>query len=206
VTVPVDGMGTVSVAPVMAPPVLGMQKPRWVGKRFWDRLVAAPEENVKNPEKGDPLGCGRTAWVQTRRSAAATWAAKSGICSRASLEVTDGDHLIPRPDSDGKGMGAAAQDRIGAVEERLKGWNQASPRDLDKGGGEKLGWHLAVQVGARIVPRQRRSRNMQGFGKIFDNGVNRMFIILQKFIWQDNLCTENCLKLGKDQCLPSAVL
>ncbi len=48
--VPVDGTGTVSVAPVMAPLVPGVQKPpHWVGKRFRDRLVAAPEEKVKKP-------------------------------------------------------------------------------------------------------------------------------------------------------------
>jgi hypothetical protein len=41
--VPVGGMGTASVAPVKAPPVPGMQKPPCqVGKRFPDRLVAAP--------------------------------------------------------------------------------------------------------------------------------------------------------------------
>ncbi len=45
VAVPVDETGTLSVAPVMAPPVPGMQKPpRRVGKRFRDRLVAAPEK------------------------------------------------------------------------------------------------------------------------------------------------------------------
>jgi hypothetical protein len=71
-----------------------------------------------------------------------------------------------------KERGAAAQDRVGAVVERLKGWNQAAPTDPDEGGGEQLGWQLAGELGARIVPRQRRSRNMQGFGKIFDNGVN----------------------------------
>ncbi len=43
---------------------------------------------------------------------------------------------------------------------------------------------------------------MQGFGKSFDNGVNRMFIILQKFIWQDILCTENCLSWGKTSVFP----
>ncbi len=48
--VPVDGSGTASVAPVVEPPVPGMQKPpRWVGKQFRDHLVAAPEEKVKKP-------------------------------------------------------------------------------------------------------------------------------------------------------------
>ncbi len=51
VSVPVDGTGTASVAPVMAPPVPGVQKPPCrVGKRFQDRLVAAPEkEKLKRP-------------------------------------------------------------------------------------------------------------------------------------------------------------
>jgi hypothetical protein len=71
-----------------------------------------------------------------------------------------------------KEQGAATQDRVGAVVEWLKGWNQAALMDPERGGREQLGWQLAGQVGARIVPRQRRSRNMQSFGKFFDNGVN----------------------------------
>jgi hypothetical protein len=38
-----------------------------------------------------------------------------------------------------KELGAAAQDRIGAIVERLKGWNHAAPTDPDEGGGEQLG-------------------------------------------------------------------
>jgi hypothetical protein len=50
VAVPIDGTGTASVAPLMAPPVSGVQKPPCqVEKRFWDRLVAAPEGKVKKP-------------------------------------------------------------------------------------------------------------------------------------------------------------
>ncbi len=47
----VDGTGTVSVAPVMALPVPGVQKPpRRVGKRFRDLLMAAPvKKTVKRP-------------------------------------------------------------------------------------------------------------------------------------------------------------
>jgi hypothetical protein len=77
--------------------------------------------------------------------------------------VADSDHLVPQPDLDGEGAGAAAQDWVGAIVERMKGWNDAAPTDPDEGGGEQL----AGQVGARIVPRQRKSRNMQGFGKNF---------------------------------------
>ncbi len=101
-----------------------------------------------------------------------TWAARRGVRGCAGLKAADGDHLVPRPNSDGEGAGAAAQNRVGAVVEQLKGWNQAASMDPDEGGGEQLGWQLAGQLGDRIVPRQRRSRNMQGFGKFFDNGVN----------------------------------
>ncbi len=90
-------------------------------------------------------------------------AARRGVRGRASLKAADGNHLVPRPDSDDEGAGTAAQNRVGVVVERLKGWNQAALTDPDKGGGEQLGWQLAGQLGARIVPRQRRSRNMQGF-------------------------------------------
>jgi hypothetical protein len=71
-----------------------------------------------------------------------------------------------------EGAGATGQDCVGAITEWLKGWNQAAPTDPDEGGGEQLGWQLAGQVDARIVPRQRRGRNMQGFGKFVENGVN----------------------------------
>ncbi len=67
--------------------------------------------------------------------------------------MADGDHLVLRPDLDGEGAGAAVQDHVGAVVERLKGWNVTTPTDPDKGGEEQLGWQLAGQVGSRIVPR-----------------------------------------------------
>ncbi len=57
------------------------------------------------------------------------------------------------------------QNCIGAVIERLKGWDHVAPMDPGDGGGEQLGWQLAGQVGARIAPRQRRSRNMQIWNK-----------------------------------------
>jgi hypothetical protein len=110
--------------------------------------------------------------VRTRRSATATRAARHGVRGRASLEAADGDNLVPGPDSDGQGAGSAAQDGIGAVVERLKGWDDAAPTNPDEGGGEEVAWQLVRQLGARIVPRQRNIRNMQGFLKIFDNSVN----------------------------------
>jgi hypothetical protein len=87
---------------------------------------------------------------------------RHGVRGRASLEAADGDNLVPEPDSDGEGAGAPAQDGIGAVVERLKGWNDATPTVPDEGGGEEVAWQLVRQLGARIVPRQRNSRNMQG--------------------------------------------
>jgi hypothetical protein len=100
--------------------------------------------------------------VRNRRSAAATRVARRGIRGCASLEAADSDNLVPGPDSDGEGAGSAAQDGVVAVVERMKGWDDAAPTDPDKGGGEELAWQL-VRQGARIVPGQRNSRNMQSF-------------------------------------------
>ncbi len=149
----VDGTGAASKEAMKALPVPGMQKPpRWVGKRFRNRHVVAP---IKRKVK-KPAGLkSRPAWLQLD-----------------GLKVADGDHLVLHPDSNGEGAGAVAQDRVGAVVDRLKGWNHAARTDPDEGGREQLGWQLAGQVGARIVPRQRRSRNMQSIGKHFDNSVN----------------------------------
>jgi hypothetical protein len=89
--------------------------------------------------------------VRTRRPAAAARAARRGVRGRASLEAADGDDLILGPDSDGEGVGSAAQEGVGAVVERLKGWDDAAPKDPDEGGGE-VTWQLVWQLGARIVP------------------------------------------------------
>jgi hypothetical protein len=75
--VPVDGTGTASVAPVMAPPVPGVQKPpRRVRKRFWDRLVVALVEKVK-----------KLAGVKTRpaRLQQDRLGAKPAVCRRDGL-------------------------------------------------------------------------------------------------------------------------
>jgi hypothetical protein len=80
--------------------------------------------------------------VRTHRSAAAMQAARRGVRGRASLEAADGDDLVPGPDSDGEGAGPAAQDGVGAVVERLKGWDDAAPTGPDEGGGEEVAWQL----------------------------------------------------------------
>jgi hypothetical protein len=84
----------------MVLPVPGMQKPsRRVGKRFRDRLVAAPERKVKKPAGLKT----RTTWLRQDRlgarwSAAAMQAARRGVHGRASLQAADDDDLVPGPD------------------------------------------------------------------------------------------------------------
>ncbi len=122
-------------------------------------------EGARGSENETHLVAARPPWAGARQSAAATQAARHG--GRASLKAADGDHLAPRPDSDVEGAGAAAQDRIGAVVECLKGWNQAAPTDLDEGTESSSLGRSVLEV-----PRQRRGRNLQGLGKFVDNGVN----------------------------------
>ncbi len=63
--VPVDETGTTSVEAVKVPPVLGVQKPpRWVGKRFQDRRVVAPEKRRVKKAAGLKT---RPAWLQQDR-------------------------------------------------------------------------------------------------------------------------------------------
>jgi hypothetical protein len=90
-------------------------------------------------------------------------AARRDVRGRASLEAADSDNLVLGPDSDGQGAGSAAQDGVGAVVERLNEWDDAALMNRDKGGGEELAWQLARQLGTRIVPGLRNSRNMQSF-------------------------------------------
>ncbi len=75
-----------------------------------------------------------------------------------------------------------AQNSVGAVVKRLERWDDAATLDPDEGDGEKLGWQLAGQLGARIVPKQGKSRNIQSFRKIFKNRINGNFFVLQEFI------------------------
>jgi hypothetical protein len=140
--------------------------------------------------------------VRTRRSAATTRAARRGVRGRAGLEAADGDDLVPGLDSDGEGAGPAAQDSVGAVVEWLKGWADAAPTDPEEGGGEEVAWQIVRQPGARIVPRQRNSRNMQSFRKKIYNSINWDFFILQKFIRQHNGSAKNCLSRGKTSVFP----
>jgi hypothetical protein len=67
-------------------------------------------------------------------------AARHGVNCCAGLKAADGDHLVPLPDSDDEGAGPAAQNHVGAVVKRLKGWNDAAPMDPDKGGWRAARW------------------------------------------------------------------
>jgi hypothetical protein len=76
------------------------------------------------------------------------------------LEAADGDDLVLGPDLDGEGAGPSTQNGEGAVVERLQSWDDAATTDPDEGGGEELGWKLAGQLDARVVPRQGNSRGI----------------------------------------------
>ncbi len=130
----VDETGTASVEAVKAPPVWACKKKptRQVGKRFWDHHVAAPEKKKVKRSAGLRT---RPAWFRQDRLGESP-----AVCrGRASLKAADGSHLVPQPDSNDEGAGAAAQDRVGAVVEQLKGWNQSDLTDPDEGGREQLG-------------------------------------------------------------------
>ncbi len=80
------------------------------------RLVAARlpgREPGSLPRRRGLPGVASAAVQALRRLTASTW----------SRDLTDGE-----------GAGAAAQDHVGAVVERLKGWNQVAPTDPDEGG------------------------------------------------------------------------
>jgi hypothetical protein len=69
VAVPIDGTGTASVAPAIAPLVPGVQKPPCrVGKRFRDRLVVAPEEKMKKPAGLNPVESCLRPWRRSNQS------------------------------------------------------------------------------------------------------------------------------------------
>ncbi len=89
----------------------------------------------------------RTAWCGVR------------VC--AGLELADGDVLVPGPDLDDEGAGAATQESVGAIIGPLQGRNDASVVHQMRGGTEevpkKLLWQLAVQV---VLARQRKNRGI----------------------------------------------
>ncbi len=139
--VPVDGTGTASVGAVKAPLVPGVQKPSSLGRK------TVPGPSLGGTQQGEGEETSRSE-NETRLVAARPpghepsglpRAARCGVRYRAGLKAADGDHLVPQPDSDGEGAGAAAQDCVGAVVERLKGWNPAAPTDPDKGGRRTVG-------------------------------------------------------------------
>jgi hypothetical protein len=140
-------MGTASVEAVKVPLVPGMQKTSSPGRK----TVPGLSRGGTNEREGEETNRfeNRPTWLQQDRLGTSLvvcrcdQAARLGVCGRASLKVAYGDHLNPRPDSDGEGARAGAQDHVGAVVEWLEGWNQTAPTDPDKGGGEQLGWQLA---------------------------------------------------------------
>jgi hypothetical protein len=143
--------------------------------------------------------------VRTWQSAAAMRASRCGVRSCASLKAADGDDLVPGPDSDGEGAGSATQNGVGAIIERLKGWDDTAPTDPDEGGREKPSWQLARQLGARIVPGQRNSRKMQVFEKFLIIASTDVSLFCKNLLGNTRK-RHKMLQPGKDQCLSSDVL
>ena len=85
------------------------------------------------------LGRGGIAWALARRSAAAAWAAGRGVRGSAGLQAADGDDLLSGPDLECEGAGAAAENGVGAVVQRMQRRRGAAAADPDQGGGEELG-------------------------------------------------------------------
>ncbi len=138
-----------------------MQKPpRRVGKWFRDRHESAPE---RKELKQDPLGGGGTALALAQRLAAASRAARRGVRFPAGFEAADGDDLIPRPDSDGEGVGSPPQDGVGAFVGLVERWDDAAAAQPDEGGMQQLVWQLSRQLGTGVVPGQGKRRSIQSF-------------------------------------------
>jgi hypothetical protein len=129
-----------------------VQKPPRMGRK----TVPGPSRGGTGGEGEETSGSEN----ETRLVATGPLAARRGVRGCASLEAADGNDLVPGPDSDGEG---AAQDGVGAVVERPKGWDDAAPTHPDEEGGKEVAWQLIQQLDARTVPRQRNGRNMQGF-------------------------------------------
>jgi hypothetical protein len=81
--------------------------------------------------------------------------------------LAEGDNLVPGPDSDDEGVGAAVQDGIGTIIGPLQGYDDAAAVNLDEGGTEevprKLLWQQAAQV---VLDRQRNKKEHLGFWNI----------------------------------------
>ncbi len=89
--------------------------------------------------KSHLFGRGGSAWALAWRSAAAERAAEHGIRGGAGLQATDGDDLLSGPDLECEGAGAAADNGVGAVVQRMQRRHGAAAADPDQGGGEELG-------------------------------------------------------------------
>jgi hypothetical protein len=129
----------------------------------------------------DSLGCSRYDGVRTRptwlgmTAAAGTGRLGRGIADClvwclplcAGLELAEGDNLVPGPDSDDEGVGAAVQDGIGTIIGPLQGYDDAAAVNPDEGGTEevprKLLWQQAAQV---VLDRQRNKKEHLGFWNI----------------------------------------
>jgi hypothetical protein len=89
--------------------------------------------------KRHPFGRGGSAWALAWRSAAVERAAGYGVRGGAGLQAADGDDFLSGPDLECEGAGAAADNGVGAVVQRMQRRRGAAAADPDQGGGEELG-------------------------------------------------------------------
>ncbi len=130
-------------------------------------------------------------------------AARRGVHGHARLEAPHGDDLLWLPELEGEGGGSPLEDGVGAVIKGVKRGNHAAAPDPDKTSVEEVSQELDGQLASQIVPGQGKSRNIQRLQTIFQNCVNWDFISFQKFIWQNNWSSKNCLSQGKTSVLLS---
>ncbi len=84
-----------------------------------------------------------------------------GVRVRAGLQPADGYDLVPGPNLDGEGLGAAAQNGLAAVVGLLQGLNDTAAVHPDKGGAEQVPRELLWQLVARgLLARQRKNRSI----------------------------------------------
>ncbi len=80
------------------------------------------------------------------------WTAWFGIHVDAGLELADEDDLIPGPDWDGEGAGAAAQEGVGAIIGPLQGQDHVRVTTVDGQSGRQLEqyWYISKYIALNI--------------------------------------------------------
>ncbi len=129
----------------------------------------------------------------------ATQAARCGVRHHAGLKAADGDHLVLRPNSDGEGAGAAAQDLVGAIIEWLKGWNRRTQTRWaeSSSAGSSLGRSVL-----ELCLGKEGAETCKVLGKFLIISSTENSSFCKNLFGKTILCTENCLSQGKTSVFP----